>query len=61
MNIQTKKYLGFFVLMKGGLKTFLSTVRTPEHQRADSWSVLCVFNLRDKLMCVFVYILPPTF
>lgn len=40
MNIQTKKYLGFFVLMKGGLKTFLSTVRTPEHQRADSWSVL---------------------
>lgn len=29
MNIQTKKYLGFFVLMKGGLKTFLSTVRTP--------------------------------
>lgn len=61
MNIQTKKYLGIFVLMKGGLKTFLSTVRTPEHQRADSWSVLCVLNLRDIIMYVFVYILPPTF
>lgn len=40
MNIQIQKYLGFLVLMKGGFKTFLSTVRTPEHQRADSWRVL---------------------